>query len=79
MQRYEVEMEKGSLSIVLEDEEGNEVYTLEKEGAFSGTEQYTGTAGNLKVIQKGEGFSGRYRVYVGEADSDGEEQSETAE
>lgn len=65
--RFHIEMEKGSVAFTLKDSDGNDIYTLTKEGEYSGTETYTAEADEtFWLVEKGVHFKGTYRIEWGE-------------
>ena len=65
---FYIEMEKGSVNFILKDSEGNEIYSVEKEGEYKGTETYTAKKSEkLWLTEKGSGFKGSYEITWGEA------------
>ena len=76
--RFQVDMEKGSVTFILKDSEGNEVYSVTKEGEYSGTETYTAEKDEkLWLTEKGSGFKGNYKITWGKQEGmDGEEGGE---
>lgn len=80
---FDMDMEKGSVTFILKDDQGNDVYSLEKEGEYSGTEIYTAEKSEtLWLTEKGKHFKGAYKIEWGkpedseDADSDTDEESE---
>ncbi len=66
---FYIEMEKGSVSFVLKDSEGNEVFTTTKEGTYSGTESYVAEKEDtLWLTEKGKGFKGKYEITWGKTE-----------
>lgn len=64
---FNIEMEKGNVTFILEDSEGKEVFTVTKEGAYSGTETYVSEkTETLWLTEKGKGFKGKYEIIWGE-------------
>ena len=71
---FYVEMEKGSVTFILKDSEGNEVYSVTKEGEYTGTETYTAEKSDkLKLTEKGASFKGSYEITWGELENAEEE------
>ena len=60
---FDIEIEKGSVTFILKDNEGNEVYTVTKEAEYNGTETYTAEKqGTLWLTEKGNSFKGKYEI-----------------
>ncbi len=76
---FQIEMEKGSVTFALKDGEGNEVYSVTKEGEYSGTVKYIAEKDEkLWLTEKGSGFKGSYKITWGKQEgTDGEENAES--
>lgn len=66
---FNIEMEKGSVTFILEDSEKNEVFTVTKEGTYSGSEIYVAEeTDTLWLTEKGKGFKGKYEITWGKSE-----------
>lgn len=71
---FSVDMKEGKVTFILQNSAGEEVYSLSKEGEFTGSVTYTAEKSEKYVlIQKGEKFKGSYKVIWGDAVGEEEE------
>ncbi len=75
--QFDINLEKGTVFFVLKDEDDNDIYTLEKEAEYSGTETYTAQNDEiLWLTEIGKSFKGSYKITVNSS-TETEEESES--
>lgn len=73
---FDINMEKGSVTFILENMDGEEVYTLTRDGECIVTETFTFTEeGKYILNQKGDKFSGKYKITWNDEKGELEEES----
>lgn len=77
---FNIEMEKGSLKLILKDSEGNQVYTLKKDGKSSENDSFTAEkSGTYDLSVETEGFSGSYEITWGNSSENTDDNGFTEE
>lgn len=71
---FAVNMKKGKLTLELKDSEGEEVYSLSREGKCSETIVFTADdSGRYTLMEKGKKFSGSYQITWGDNEETGDQ------